>query len=307
MKKILFYLVGGIMSIVGGLAWGQGHTDHAHAHHHKADKIAQELQLNETQAQQLRDIMHKYKTMMREKRTELQSQMPTQEQIESFKSFHQQMREEIRSILSEEKYRAFLEHSFDHHKQAFRHHHHHSHNIEGMPGHFGCKAERMAEFWAKELGLTDTQKEELKNLREKRMEELQEQDFDPHKIRKQMREDLKSVLTPQQLKRYKEIEKAQPGPAWKQGQATQVTPNLQTLEISAFPNPTRGTVQLRLSQSSGNLELRVLDMNGRVLQHRTIDLVDNTTVLDLSGYPKGIYSIEAKLNGYTTLTKVAVE
>jgi len=302
MQKLLIYLLGSIVSVFGSLVWAQ--APHHHPHHNKAEQIAAELKLNEEQAQQLRDIMHKYKAMMREKRAELQATIPTPEQLESFHTFHRQMRDEIRGLLSDEKYREFLEHSFDHRRG---HHHHDKGELRHGPAHFGDKAERMAGFWAKELGLSEQQKQQLQILREKRMEEMQQQDFDPHSIRKQMREDLKSVLTPEQRKRYKEIEKAAPGPAWKQGSANTNIGIQQPFDVSVFPNPTRGPVQIRLSNGTGNINLRILDMNGRVIEHRNFNVTESIISADLTGNPAGIYTIELSLNGQTTKTKVSVE
>ena len=64
-----------------------------------------------------------------------------------------------------------------------------------------------------------------------------------------------------------------------------------TLEISAFPNPTKNILTLTVNDiERANLSFQLFDVNGKFLQAKKI--MDNQTAIDLSNCLSGIYFVK---------------
>ncbi|MBQ4441834.1 MAG: T9SS type A sorting domain-containing protein, partial [Bacteroidales bacterium] len=75
--------------------------------------------------------------------------------------------------------------------------------------------------------------------------------------------------------------------------------------ITLYPNPTRGTVQIRNS-GSNILSVTVFDASGRMLN--TVNVNDHTATIDLSGYAVGTYFLRIMTeNGVVTKRVVKSE
>jgi subtilisin-like proprotein convertase family protein len=70
--------------------------------------------------------------------------------------------------------------------------------------------------------------------------------------------------------------------------------NLSDEEISLFPNPTNGIIQLEMVSPSTWNELNVLDIQGRILRSNRIGLNQNRISLDLSSLSPGVYLVNIK-------------
>lgn len=61
-------------------------------------------------------------------------------------------------------------------------------------------------------------------------------------------------------------------------------------DLNAFPNPTTGLLSINSEEIVGK-QLILTDLNGRVVY--SMNVTDNSTVIDLSQYAKGIYTLKA--------------
>ena len=75
--------------------------------------------------------------------------------------------------------------------------------------------------------------------------------------------------------------------------------------ISIYPNPTRGTVQLRLPDAD-QTQIEVLDIQGRTVRSHHYTNTGQCT-LDLQGLPEGLYLIRARANGLEFQERVILE
>ena len=71
-------------------------------------------------------------------------------------------------------------------------------------------------------------------------------------------------------------------------------------DLNAFPNPTTGFLSINSEEIVGK-QLILTDLNGRVIY--SMNVTDNSTVIDLSQYAKGIYTLKAD----NFLTKVILK
>ncbi|MDU8887127.1 T9SS type A sorting domain-containing protein, partial [Yeosuana sp. MJ-SS3] len=79
------------------------------------------------------------------------------------------------------------------------------------------------------------------------------------------------------------------------------------VEFSVFPNPTSGTLNVKLLELSNLSNLMLYDMLGKALVNKPIDPgADLEFKLDLSSYPKGIYILTIIQNGEPFSKKVVL-
>ncbi len=81
------------------------------------------------------------------------------------------------------------------------------------------------------------------------------------------------------------------------GVAEEMTELPVELAVEVYPNPSDGAVTLRVRTSvSGQGQIELLDLTGRVVQERTVELEagDNTLPLDLNGQATGLYILRAR-------------
>ncbi|MBL7792678.1 MAG: T9SS type A sorting domain-containing protein [Saprospiraceae bacterium] len=79
-----------------------------------------------------------------------------------------------------------------------------------------------------------------------------------------------------------------------------------TREVSIFPNPATGVVNIDLTAYAGRpVRLEVCNLFGQVMHYVDIDEVQHDLVnMDLSGYAKGAYLIRVISGGAPTVTKL---
>jgi hypothetical protein len=73
------------------------------------------------------------------------------------------------------------------------------------------------------------------------------------------------------------------------------------LNIAVYPNPTQNNVNIKLKDFSGITSLQLVDLSGRMLINKTININRQTLVknLDVSDLPRGIYIISVSQSGQT--------
>lgn len=77
--------------------------------------------------------------------------------------------------------------------------------------------------------------------------------------------------------------------------------NLLTENISIFPNPTNGDLNLNVNRSFGELDVNIVNVNGQVVMNRTVDTIGSTT-LSTSSLANGVYFAQISSDeGSTTL------
>jgi hypothetical protein len=79
--------------------------------------------------------------------------------------------------------------------------------------------------------------------------------------------------------------------------------------ISVFPNPAKNYIYVTLGGSVATNAVRLIDLNGKVLQEQRLNAGSlNTTIsLPVSGYAQGIYILQAvKADGTSSSTKVTI-
>jgi len=72
----------------------------------------------------------------------------------------------------------------------------------------------------------------------------------------------------------------------------------ETLEINVFPNPTKNSISFRLGDYSEPLNVKVFDLNGRLLK----SVKDSS--ISLESFEKGIYLISLSYSNKTKMVKV---
>ncbi|MGB4775311.1 MAG: T9SS type A sorting domain-containing protein, partial [Daejeonella sp.] len=75
-------------------------------------------------------------------------------------------------------------------------------------------------------------------------------------------------------------------------------------DIKIYPNPTKGVITIS-GNGSATGKIEVVNASGAKVYQT--DLKSNTTQLDLSAYPSGIYLVTITSNGQTTTKKIILE
>jgi len=88
-----------------------------------------------------------------------------------------------------------------------------------------------------------------------------------------------------------------------------ITENDNSLNYSIFPNPTNGIVTIKIDGLAGNLDLQIVNIQGKVI--RTEEIINNkqsyTQDIDLSIYPKGIYLVKLTNNNFAKVEKIVLQ
>jgi len=79
--------------------------------------------------------------------------------------------------------------------------------------------------------------------------------------------------------------------------------NENTMGVSMYPNPTDGMLFISMEQS-GTAVLELLDMNGKRLNQT---IFDQSTTIDFTAYPKGLYMVKVQMNGMSVIERIAVQ
>ncbi|MCP2042342.1 hypothetical protein L1278_000365 [Pontibacter sp. HSC-36F09] len=84
------------------------------------------------------------------------------------------------------------------------------------------------------------------------------------------------------------------------------SPERQTPSINAYPNPSRGITRVQLSQVgvAENYKLKISNTIGKVMETHELPVThSNVFVLDMTGYPAGVYFYSLLVNDKTVETK----
>ncbi|MDA9310489.1 M36 family metallopeptidase [Flavobacteriaceae bacterium] len=77
--------------------------------------------------------------------------------------------------------------------------------------------------------------------------------------------------------------------------------------IILYPNPANQTVNISVTQASGNANVSIFDINGRLILTKEISL-DTTTSLDVSQVTSGVYLVQVTAQeGFTKTTKLIIQ
>ncbi|MDX1913328.1 MAG: T9SS type A sorting domain-containing protein, partial [Saprospiraceae bacterium] len=77
-------------------------------------------------------------------------------------------------------------------------------------------------------------------------------------------------------------------------------------DLSIFPNPSNGLVNVGGVLEAG-ATLRVFDINGRLVMEKTVASEDVVLSFDLSGQPKGVYTVQMVGTQYHVTRKFVIE
>jgi hypothetical protein len=79
-----------------------------------------------------------------------------------------------------------------------------------------------------------------------------------------------------------------------------------TFEVTMYPNPTRGVVNIELESSGvSDVDLSVVDITGKVVLRRNYSAAERI-MFDMSGKVSGIYFVNLKMNGRQIVKKLVV-
>ena len=72
--------------------------------------------------------------------------------------------------------------------------------------------------------------------------------------------------------------------------------NLKVEEVEIFPNPVKSVVNIKLDMEENhkNVELSILDINGKVIQKLDVQEQHGITPVNISSYPSGTYIFSVK-------------
>jgi hypothetical protein len=82
------------------------------------------------------------------------------------------------------------------------------------------------------------------------------------------------------------------------------------LEFEMFPNPTQNYAKLSVNvgDEMSNVTMRIIDINGRVMEERNYTAVEGIQEFDLnfSGFSNGIYNVYVATNNTSSVKKMVV-
>ncbi|OJV50891.1 MAG: hypothetical protein BGO31_10475 [Bacteroidetes bacterium 43-16] len=81
------------------------------------------------------------------------------------------------------------------------------------------------------------------------------------------------------------------------------------IEFGIFPNPNNGTFKVAFKDVTGNIEIRIQNINGAAVQSKSTQGATGLTVVpfDLTTLPKGIYFMNVTNNGKQTVRKIVLQ
>ena len=77
-------------------------------------------------------------------------------------------------------------------------------------------------------------------------------------------------------------------------------------EVILYPNPAKGIVNINAPRLSGDANVSIFDINGRVIMSQTVSL-NTVATLTIDQITSGVYLVEVAGEGYTTTTKLIIE
>ncbi|MEA3448398.1 MAG: T9SS type A sorting domain-containing protein [Bacteroidota bacterium] len=81
-------------------------------------------------------------------------------------------------------------------------------------------------------------------------------------------------------------------------------PEQETLEVSAYPNPVNDVLTIQTGQSDYDVNVQLMDVNGRTLQNNIIRRGNDKTTMHTGDLPSGMYFVNITCHGKQTVMKV---
>ena len=78
-------------------------------------------------------------------------------------------------------------------------------------------------------------------------------------------------------------------------------------DISVFPNPTTGKVNIKFENLNSNTKISFLDLTGKSIIEKEISAKTTISEFDLSKFPKGVYLVKVLNNDNVKIEKIVVE
>lgn len=79
------------------------------------------------------------------------------------------------------------------------------------------------------------------------------------------------------------------------------------LPLEIYPNPSAGLVTMQVPEHIGKADLRVLDLNGRLIHSRSLQSISGQLALDLTQLSPGIYQLDLQSDGLAHRSKLVIE
>ncbi|MBI2968782.1 MAG: T9SS type A sorting domain-containing protein [Bacteroidetes bacterium] len=78
--------------------------------------------------------------------------------------------------------------------------------------------------------------------------------------------------------------------------------------LLVFPNPAKEKISVLLSQNTGIIKVKLIDINGRIVQEHFVQYGLNSIILDVNDLPEGMYAVLVEINRQIQgMIKVAVQ
>lgn len=74
--------------------------------------------------------------------------------------------------------------------------------------------------------------------------------------------------------------------------------------INVYPNPTKSSLNVETMITLGNVSVKILDLNGRIVLAQSFNSLGNKLVLDIAALEKGLYLIEIKGDTFNISEKI---
>jgi len=82
--------------------------------------------------------------------------------------------------------------------------------------------------------------------------------------------------------------------------------NINTKEISIYPNPCNSLINIKLPELSNNLNINIADLSGKIVLQKNFKNSQNVK-LNVSELSTGIYLLSVRTDSYTRMLKISVE
>ena len=77
-------------------------------------------------------------------------------------------------------------------------------------------------------------------------------------------------------------------------------------QLTVFPNPTNGIVNISLGEDLGQAEIEITSMSGQVVQVETIESTKNTSI-DVSALKAGVYILKLNADNRVGIKRLIIE
>ncbi|MDX9696726.1 MAG: T9SS type A sorting domain-containing protein, partial [Bacteroidales bacterium] len=74
-------------------------------------------------------------------------------------------------------------------------------------------------------------------------------------------------------------------------------------EVSVFPNPSQGIINIRFEERKENIQINVYDVIGKSVFTKTLPQIENIEIIDLTNQPKGLYFVSIKSGDGEVISK----